>query len=510
VTFLSGNHAIKGGFDFNRDLILNWFPGNFSGSYTFNSIASYNLGQPIRFVQAFGGPGTTGPFTHPDLSEIALFLQDEWRPTPNLTINLGVRYDKQGIAQPTVRNPDAQLLAAGIDTSVVPEDTNNIGARFGFAWTPKGHDATVVRGGYGMFYGRTPSIMIGTAMSNNGVNVQTLTFTGAQMPVYPNIFPAIPTGVTLPKPTIFVFDPKFENPLVHQASLGVEHALSSDFSIGFSYLYVNGTKLQRSTDINVGSGSAVNFTDKAGNVTPITRYGADRPFTNFARVIEFQSTAESNYNGATLEFNKRFSHNWQARIAYTFGKVLDTKPDATSVVPGGGDDAKQASDPKNFQADYAPGDADQRHRLVLSAYWSIPYDRNGDALERALFGGWSLSGIVTLASGQPYSPILSPLTDINNDGNNRNDRAPGFSRNSFNYPTFFSIDPRITKDIPIGGATLQVIFEAFNILNRSNVTGLNQGYYGVNGTTLSPLASFGTPTTSFGPRILQLAAKVIF
>ena len=155
----------------------------------------------------------------------------------------------------------------------------------------------------------------------------------------------------------------------------------------------------------------------------------------------------------TLEFNKRFSHNWQARIAYTFGKVLDTKPDATSVVPGGGDDAKQASDPKNFQADYAPGDADQRHRLVLSAYWSVPYDRNGDALERALFGGWSLSGIVTLASGQPYSPILSPLTDINNDGNNRNDRAPGFSRNSFNYPTFFSIDPRITKDIPIGGAT---------------------------------------------------------
>ena len=244
---------------------------------------------------------------------------------------------------------------------------------------------------------------------------------------------------------------------------------------------MNGTKLQRSTDINVGSGSVVNFTDTAGNVYPITRYGADRPFTNFARVIQFQSTAESNYNGATLEFNKRFSHNWQARLAYTFGKVLDTKPDATSVVPGGGDDAKQASDPKNFQADYAPGDADQRHRLVLSAYWSIPSDWNGDALERALFGGWSLSGIVTLASGQPYSPILSPLTDINNDGNNRNDRAPGFSRNSFNYPTFFSIDPRVTKDIPIGGATLQLIFEAFNILNRSNVTGLNQGYYGVNG-----------------------------
>ena len=511
VTVLFGSHAIKGGVDFNRDLILNYFPGNFSGSYTFNSIANYNLGKPTRYVQAFGGPGTSGPYTNPDLSEIGLFLQDELRPTPNLTFNLGVRYDKQGIAQPTVRNPDAQLLAAGIDTSVVPEDTNNVGIRLGFAWTPKGHDTTVVRGGYGMFYGRTPAIMIGTAMSNNGINVQTLTFTAAQAPVYPNIFPSIPTGVVLPKPTIFVFDPNFENPLVHQASLGIEHAVSNDYSVGLSYLYVKGTKLQRSTDINVGSPSVVNFTDAAGNVYPITRYATtDRPFANFARIVQFQSTAESNYNGVTLELNKRFSNNWQARLAYTFGKVLDTKPDATSVVPSSGDDAKQASDPRNFQADYAPGDADQRHRVVLSAYWSLPYYRNAGGLEQALFGGWSLSGIVTLASGQPYSPILSPLSDLNTDGNNRNDRAPGFSRNSFNYPTFFSVDPRITKDVPIGPVTLQVILEAFNVFNRSNVVGLNQGYYGVNGTTLTPLASFGTPTSSAGPRILQLAAKVIF
>jgi hypothetical protein len=286
--------------------------------------------------------------------------------------------------------------------------------------------------------------------------------------------------------------------------------MSNDVSLGLSYLYVKGTKLQRSTDINVGSPSVVNFTDAAGNVYPITRYGADRPFANFARVIQFQSTADSNYNGITLELNKRFSNNWQARVAYTYGKVLDTRPDATSVVPSSSDDAKQASDPKNFQADYAVGDADVRHRLVLSAYWSIPYDRNAGGLERALFAGWSLSGIVTIASGQPYTPILAPLTDLNNDGNNRNDRAPGFARNSFNYPTFFSIDPRVTKDIPIGPATLQLIVEAFNVFNRSNVNGVNQGYYAASGTALTRLSSFGTATTSAGPRIVQLAAKVIF
>ena len=510
LTVFLGEHALKGGIDWSRDLILNWFPGNFSGSYTFNTVASYELGKPISYVQAFPGTGTSGPYTHPDLSELAFFLQDEWHAAAGLTLNLGVRYDKQGIAQPTVRNPDPQLAAAGIDTSAVPVDGNNVALRLGFAWTPKASDKTVVRGGYGMFYGRTPSIMIGTAMSNNGINVQTLTFTGTQMPTYPNTFPSIPSGVTLPKPTIFAFDPDFQSPLVHQASVGVEHALANVVSVGLSYLWVKGEHLQRSTDINLGSPSIVNYTDASGVVYPITRYGSDRPFSSFNRVIQFQSTADSEYNGATLEIVKRFSSNWQARLAYTFSKVIDTKPDATSVVPNGGDDAKQVSDPRNFLADRAVGDADQRHRAVLSAYWSLPYFNSAGGWKRAVFGGWSLSGIVTVASGQHYSPTLTPLTDLNGDGNNRNDRAPGFGRNSLDYPTIFTVDPRVTKDVPLGPVTVQLIAEAFNIFNRSNVVGVTQTYYRVAGTTLTPVSTFGFPTASAGPRIVQLAVNVIF
>jgi hypothetical protein len=352
--------------------------------------------------------------------------------------------------------------------------------------------------------------MIGTAMSNNGINVRTLTFTGAQMPVYPNVFPAIPSGVALPKPTIFVFDPDFQSPLVHQASVGVEHAVANDISVGLSYLWAKGTHLQRSTDINLGTPSVVNYTDASGTVFPVTRYGADRPFSSFARVIQFQSTADSEYNGATLEVNKRFSSNWQARLAYTYSKVIDTKPDATSVVPNGGDDAKQASDPRNFVADRAVGDADQRHRVVLSGYWSLPYFRSSGGWKQAVLGGWSLSGIVTVASGQPYTPTLTPLTDLNNDGNNRNDRAPGFARNSLNYPTLFTVDPRISKDVPVGPVTVQIIAEAFNVFNRSNVVGVTQTYYRVAGNALTPVSTFGFPTASAGPRIVQLAVKVIF
>src|SRR5262249_52264801 len=182
ATYLWKNHTFKGGFDYSKDDILNYFPGNFFGVYRFTSLADFANGQPASFAQAFPGPGTTGPFTHPDLKETGLFAQDEWRLTPNITLNLGIRYDKQDMAQPSVLNPDAQLQAAGYRTDHIHVDDNNFGPRLGVAWTPFSDNRMVIRAGYGIFYGRTPSIMIGTAHSNNGINVQTINFTGASMP----------------------------------------------------------------------------------------------------------------------------------------------------------------------------------------------------------------------------------------------------------------------------------------------------------------------------------------
>ena len=157
------------------------------------------------------------------------------------------------------------------------------------------------------------------------------------------------------------------------------------------------------------------------------------------------------------------------------------------------------------------GDTDVPHRLVISAYWSLPYFRGAGGWKEAVLGGWSLSGIFTVASGQPYSRTVTPNTDLNGDGNTRNDFAPGYSRNTERYPMFMSWDPRVTKDIPIGPVNLQLIAEAFNVLNRSNVVAVTQTYWRVNaGQTLAPVTAYGTPTSSAGPRIIQLAAKLIF
>jgi Carboxypeptidase regulatory-like domain/TonB dependent receptor len=492
ATWLKGKHTFKGGFDYSRDEILNFFPGNFSGSYQFDTIADYNAGRASRFLQAFAGPGTSGPTTNPDISETGFFVQDEWRMLPALTLTAGLRYDIQSIAQPEVRNPDAQLLAAGFDTSVIPEDTDNIAPRLGFAWTPGSDGRTIVRGGYGIFYGRTPAIMIGTAHSNNGINVQTITFTGALIPAYPAIYSALPTGVTIPRPTIFAFDPNFENPQVHQASLGVERALTTDISVGVTYQHVQGNNLQRSIDYNVGPSTIVNV----GGV-PVKRY-TDRPLANFQRVILFQSSADSRYNGYTLDLNKRFNNHWQARLAYTYSKVEDNKPDATAVVPGGSDDAKFIQDPLDIDGDWAVGDNDVPHRVVLSGVWDLDYMQGAAGWKQWLLGGWSLSGIASYQSGQPYTFVAT--SDLNNDGNTRNDRSPGEARNAYRLPSVLSVDPRITKTLPFGtNVRVQLIAEAFNVFNRSNVN-----------LVRNTASGFGTPLASAGPRIVQLAGKISF
>jgi hypothetical protein len=513
ATYIWQNHTLKGGFDYSHDNILNYFPGNFFGSYVFTSLADFANKTPARFTQAFPGPGTTGPFTHPNLKETGLFLQDEWHAIPTLTLHIGLRYDRQVVAQPTVQNPDAQLLAAGYTTNKIPIDGNNIGPRLGFAWTPTGTGRTVVRGGYGVFYGRTPSIMYGTAMSNNGINVQTITFTGNLIPAYPAIYSALPTGATLPKPTIFVFDQHFQNPKVQQSSLGVEQQVGNDYSVAVTYQYVRGSDLQRSRDVNVSNPTPFTINIAGGGTTTVNRY-TGRPFSNFNRVIAFESSARSKYNGITLDLQKRFSNNWQGRVAWTHSSVKDNRPDATAVVPfSSGDDAKYVSDPLNIDHDYTYGDNDVRDRIVLSGVWTLDNYAQGlkNNIVHALASGWTISGIVSYQTGQPFTPNVG--FDLLNDGNPSNDIAPGFIRNSRRLPTQLSVDPRITRDIPIfATARLQLIAEAFNVLNRHNVNLVNRTFYSYSATTntLTPSASFGTPTATAGQRIVQLAGKVTF
>jgi hypothetical protein len=449
--------------------------------------------------------------TTPDLREYSFFVQDEWKAAPDLTVNAGLRYDLMKTRAPDVRNPDPQLAAADIDTSRLEADTNNWGPRLGVSWSPAGHQMAI-RGGWGLFYGRTPSIMLGTAHSNNGVNIVSLTFTGDAVPTYPQKFDSMPGGGTASRPSIFYVDRDFANSRLMQANLAAEWEVFRDTSVAVTYLFVDGSDLPRSIDRNLGTPGQRTFTVANSSETfPYHFFGSDRQFASFQRLIAFESTAESRYNGLTFELNRRFARQLQFRAAYTLGKVEDTVLDATAVVPGNaGDDLKYASNPANFDADRTYGNNDQRHRFVLSAV----YDTSGFAAEfegltRTLLDNWSLSAIFTAQSGQPYTARVGAV-DLNGDGNTRNDIAPGTARNEFRLPAIVTFDPRVARVIPIGDARVHLIWEAFNLFNRDNISGVDTTLYSVTGTTLTSATTFGRPLVSAGERIMQLAVKLTF
>lgn len=527
VSYITGKHSLKGGIDVNIEKIKNFFPGFFGAGYTFTSYANFTNNVVASYTQAFAGAGTSGATTNPNFNEFGFFVQDDWRAASGLTLNFGVRYDVQKMKQGPTRNPSPSLAAGGIKTSLINNDYNNVAPRFGFAWNPTVRDRLVVRGGYGMFYGRTPAIAIGTAHSNNGLNSISITLTNPTGLIYPFRFADIAEiqarGGQPPAANLFVFEPDYQQPYTMQGNLGVEYGLTNDLSVGVSYLSVQGRHLQRTRDINLLAPVA---TPIAGAIVPtfLRHPGATsptRPISGagdlFGRISQFQSNANSSYNALILQANKRFAQRYQLLFSYTFSKVIDDAPDATSVVTGNaGDDAKQAQQSLLLSDERGPGNANVPHRVVASGLWDLDYFKGLNGPARAILGGWQLGGIFQASSNLPFSARLAANVDLNNDGNRNSDRAPGFGRNSFYTGRFVSFDLRTTKTFYFTeDVRLQFIAEFFNALNRLNISSFNGQLYnvtGVNtpGVSLTRRADFGNPRVAADPRIGQLALKLIF
>lgn len=557
ISYFSGKHSLKAGVDFVIEKIENFFPGNFGGRYFFqstNGIAEYALhldptapvirnaaGVPQtgfrvvnRYQQAFAGAGTTGALTRPNFNQYGFFIQDDYRIFSRFTINAGLRYDIQSFKRPPTPNPSAALAAAGISTTQFNNDKNNVAPRLAFAWSPT--ERLVVRGGYGLFFGITPSIAVGTAHSNNGVNVINVTLSNVVLPfTYPNRFASLAEiqalGGQLATSDIFIFDKNYQQPYTQQGSFGVEYGIARDISIGASYLYVKGTNLSRTRDLNLGvpvlsSAYVLSTPDSVVNpaVDPTVAFfrhpGATsptRPIAGFGRVSQFESTADSTYNALALTVKKRFARHFQTEASYTWSKVLDNTPDQTSVVVGGGDDAKQAQYSFDLPSDRGPGVADVPHRLVLSGVWDLSYFGKSKGVVKQAINGWELSGILQVASNQPLSELVG--ADLNNDGNNRTDRTPIVGRNTFREGRFQSVDLRVTKNFFLkeDRVRLQLIGELFNAFNRLNIGAYQSNRYAVVGlntatAALRPNFNFRYPTAQVtdGQRIGQLALKLVF
>jgi outer membrane receptor protein involved in Fe transport len=539
-----GRHSLK----FGADVLtarINFFiePNFFAGGYFFSSLASFGsslAGQPQRlpddgYIQAFSGFGTPGVMTHPDFTSTAVFMDDQWRLRPSFTLDLGIRYDLQAIVRPLVVNPSPELLNAGLNTSVLPTDKRNFSPRVGIAWSPLESQSIVLRAGYGIFYATTPSFLTSRADFQNGITVQTRTFSGGDpttvflIPQYPNNFcgPPEPAGI-LPScappaqgggpPTLQFFSVHYHQPYVQQGNLGVELLPRKDLSVLVSYVISKGTRLQQVRDVNLAgtSFSPITFVDRGSTVNYLT-YDTQRPFQDFTRILVFNSDANSIYHGLVTRVNKRFTENFHALASYTFSKVLDDNPNVYALNAGEGN-GNLVQYPTNPKLDRGPGNNDQRHRFTLAGVWDSRYADGLSGPLKGILDGWELSGTLTAASGQPYSGLL--YADLNNDGDFATDRTPGLGRNTFQMPMSLSLSPRLTRTIAIGEwAKLQLMWEAFNVLNHSNIVGVNSNQYGVShcGSAIPCLVpnnqglnAFGSPQVSSGARILQLAVRITF
>lgn len=505
-------HTIKVGGDVNVDRVGNFFPGQFAGVYTFNSLADFQANRPAQFAQALAGDGTSGALTTPNVREIALFVQDNWRVSDRLTLNLGLRQDFFKTDSNTVLNPNALLRTSGYQTSVIPTDNNNIGVRAGFAYRLTSGERVVLRGGYGMFYARIPAILTGTVHSQNGIQVQNYTFSAPNLPVeYPNVLKTVPNiGRT---PNIFVTEPNLSNPQTNQWSLNLETKLGASYSLTVGYLGVRGLHLTRTRDINLFPYQILTGTLATGGTVNFQRRLSNRPNTAFGRISLVENGADSFYHGGFLQLTKRFGSDFQIQTSYTFSRVIDTVPDGTAVLPAnGGDDAKIAQDTLNPNLDKALGNADITHRFVLSGSWDVNLARNAQSRAvKAIANGWQLSSIIQAQNGFPYSERVN--IDLTNDGNFANDRPPFLGRNTRRLPSWATLDLRLSRDFPIHERLkIRIMGEAFNLTNKTNISGVNAVSLNVNAAnfTFTPNAAFLRPTSTYDPRILQLSAKILW
>lgn len=474
-----------------------------------------------NFNQGLGVLGLTMKTT-----DLNYFVQDDWRVTPRLTLNLGARYEYQRNPLPVNPNPVLPQTRNSVN------DRNNIGPRIGFALDLNGDGKTSLRGGWGIYYGRVINSTVYNALVNTGVGPDvaqrqiTLQATSAAAPSYPNL---LTTG-SLVATAVQYFSPKFQLPQIHQWDFVFEREVARNTVVSASYLGSFGNSLPNFVDTNLNPPTTfVNLTAVGGpfdgQIYRSPLFTGARPIPAFLAITEIRSDVFSKYHALVLQANRRMTNGLQFQSSYTMSRAYDNGQ--SSVTFSSNNLPVNAFDQAG---ENALSSFDRRQKLVMSLVYNTNF-KGGSHSSRALLNGWTIAPIFNAFSGQRYTGTISGTINPQTfgfaanttpgggaNGSGGSTRYAGVPRNFFKQPSIWYADMRLSRRFSITeGTKLELIAEGFNLFNRTQVTTVSTGLYSLSGSTLtfsSGATGFGSVTgadsTLFRERQVQLAARLQF
>ncbi|MGA2571755.1 MAG: TonB-dependent receptor [Terracidiphilus sp.] len=589
-----GNHSLKFGVDavHNYDLMNNLYKSN--GDYNYYWIGNYfndllNLKHNVTPSStnlvgcdrsaSQNGSAVTGSYPcyqsytqgfgtlayNISTMDLGVFAQDNWKFSPRLTLEIGLRWDHESLpaadANLTATTPfsisPSGSFAPYTGLTNNPSDNTDFGPRVGFSYDIFGRNKTVLRGGYGIYFGRITNgnienARLGTGSPKGQIGPSWSASTSGA-PVYPNIIsaasPAACTAGTSACPTSYFLAPNLKLPEVQEFDLQVQQDMGNNTFLSISYLGGMGRRLPNFLDVNLVPATTTRTITIAGDpngkgplgatgatvtVPVYTAFGNTNLLganaVNFSSITEFISNVNSNYNALVAEVQNRSFKGIQFDANYTWSHSLDFAQNANTQGA-----AESWYDPYgNARANYGNSTWNIPNRFVAYALYNFPNLKGSNPL-KWIVNNWSLNDSFQMQNGLPFTAGVSgrPTGSAVTSGSTWNGSGgpaliPQIGYDTYKYPRRIVDDARIQKSIVFEGNKyihgIDLMLNAFNVANHQNITGFSATYlYSLSSTTATYTGQDGTGSKSFmvpnasnssnftySPRQVEIAGRINF
>jgi len=533
--YTRGPHSVTFGVEFEDHTMRKYEDQLLGGAITFGSVADFLTNATPRRFRMKGPDRLADPNRIYDQMYVGMYLQDDIRVKPTFTLNVGLRYGFSTI--PTEREGRLSAIRNLLDPAPTVGDPwykdskLNFDPRVGFAWDVTGRSRTALRGGFGIFH--EPVLAKNTL---NGMVLLPPFWSAPDVPLaqagglFPFVSQAQLEVLARGPESVHSIDFEMKTPYMAHWSLGLQHTLPANLVVSASYTGTRGIDLVKRAAFDVPVPTLL----EDGR----TFFAASSPYLNpnYGRYIRYGTGAESWYQGLSVDLRKRMSKGLMVQGSYTLSKNIDTQSSHLSGETAG----TTVMNPFDLLQDKGLADTDVRHNFSANWVYELPWGKGLSGVSRALVHGWTVNGILNLASGNPTTVVSNAALTHNliREGNVRPDLAPGgnsnpvigdpdqyfdvtnfvpqqrgfygtVARNTLIGPGLVNVDLSVIKRFDVRDAhRLEFRAEVFNLLNRANFAQPDAVLFNASGQRLGSAGRITATSTS--ARQIQLALRYTF